>query len=121
MIGEKGRVVMPGAYVWRRLLYGLITLFIIMTVNFVIFRIMPGDPISLVISPEFTPEMRQLLMKQFGLDQPLPTQYVLYLKNMLTFNFGRSFYDRQPVLDELLDRLPNTLMLLGTAFVLNVF
>lgn len=112
---------MPGAYVWRRLLYGLITLFIILTVNFVIFRIMPGDPISLVISPEFTPEMRQLLMKQFGLDQPLPTQYVLYLKNMLTFNFGRSFYDRQPVLDELLDRLPNTLMLLGTAFVLNVF
>src|SRR5690606_22813670 len=62
-----------------------------------------------------------LLMKQFGLDQPLPTQYVLYLKNMLTFNFGRSFYDRQPVLDQLLDRLPNTLMLLGTAFVLNVF
>lgn len=112
---------MPGAYVWRRVLYALITLFIIVTLNFVIFRVMPGDPVSLVVSPDFTPEMRQLLIKQYGLDQPLLTQYIRYLKSMLTFDFGRSFYNRQPVLDELLSRLPNTLMLLGTAFVLNVF
>src|SRR5690606_27915098 len=76
---------------------------------------------SLVLSPDFTPEMRQLLLEKYGLDQPLPIQYVLYLKSMLTFDFGRSFYNRQPVLEELLARLPNTLMLLGTAFVLNVF
>ena len=82
---------------------------------------MPGDPVSLVLSPDFTPEMRQLLLEKYGLDQPLPIQYVLYLKSMLTFDFGRSFYNRQPVLEELLARLPNTLMLLGTAFVLNVF
>ncbi|MFS8582464.1 MAG: ABC transporter permease [Limnochordales bacterium] len=112
---------MSGTYIWRRIGYGLITLFIIVTLNFVIFRIMPGDPTSLVLSPDFTPEMRQLLLEKYGLDQPLPTQYVLYLKSMLTFDFGRSFYNRQPVLEELLARLPNTLMLLGTAFVLNVF
>ena len=112
---------MSGTYIWRRIGYGLITLFIIVTLNFVIFRIMPGDPMSLVLSPDFTPEMRQLLLEKYGLDQPLPTQYVLYLKSMLTFDFGRSFYNRQPVLEELLARLPNTLMLLGTAFVLNVF
>ncbi|REJ35234.1 MAG: ABC transporter permease [Bacillota bacterium] len=112
---------MSGTYIWRRIGYGLITLFIIVTLNFVIFRIMPGDPTSLVLSPDFTPEMRQLLLEKYGLDQPLPIQYVLYLKSMLTFDFGRSFYNRQPVLEELLARLPNTLMLLGTAFVLNVF
>ena|SRR5690554_771079 len=112
---------MSGTYIWRRIGYGLITLFIIVTLNFVIFRIMPGDPTSLVLSPDFTPEMRQLLLEKYGLDQPLPIQYLLYLKSMLTFDFGRSFYNRQPVLEELLARLPNTLMLLGTAFVLNVF
>lgn len=112
---------MSGTYIWRRIGYGLITLFIIVTLNFIIFRIMPGDPASLVLSPDFTPEMRQLLLEKYGLDKPLGTQYVLYLKSMLTFDFGRSFYNRQLVLDELLARLPNTLMLLGTAFVLNVF
>lgn len=111
---------MPGAYVWRRVGYGLITLFVIMTLNFVIFRIMPGDPVSLIMSPDFTPEMRELLRETYGLDQPLLTQYFLYLKNTIMFDFGRSFYNRQPVLDELLSRLPNTLMLLGTAFFLNV-
>lgn len=111
---------MPGAYVWRRVGYGLITLFVIMTLNFVIFRIMPGDPVSLIMSPDFTPEMRALLRETYGLDQPMLTQYFLYLKNTIMFDFGRSFYNRQPVLDELLSRLPNTLMLLGTAFLLNV-
>jgi len=112
---------MSRAYFWRRVGYGLITLFVIMTLNFVIFRIMPGDPVSLIISPEFTPEVRQLLLEMYGLDQPLLTQYFLYLKNMLTFDFGRSFVTRQPVLGELLSRLPNTLVLLGTSFLLNVF
>lgn len=112
---------MSGAYIWRRVGYGLITLFVIMTLNFVIFRIMPGDPISLVLSPDFTPEMRELLRESYGLDQPLFTQYVLYLKNMINFDFGRSFYNRKLVLDELLARLPNTLTLLGTAFALNIF
>src|SRR5690606_13567277 len=112
---------MSRAYFWRRVGYGLIMLFVIMTLNFVIFRIMPGDPVSLIICPEFTPEARQLLLEMYGLDQPLLTQYFLYLKNMLTFDFGRSFVTRQPVLGELLSRLPNTLMLLRTSFLLNVF
>ncbi|HLS89412.1 MAG TPA: ABC transporter permease [Sphingobacteriaceae bacterium] len=111
---------MSRAYFWRRVGYGLITLYVIITLNFVIFRIMPGDPVSLVLSPEFTPEVRQLLREQYGLDQPIMTQYWLYLKSMITLDFGRSFVTRQPVLDELLSRLPNTLMLLGTSFVLNV-
>src|SRR5690606_25018057 len=112
---------MSRAYFWRRVGYGLVTLFVIMTLNFVIFRIMPGDPVSLIISPEFTPEVKQLLIERYGLDKPLLSQYFLYLKGMLTFDFGRSFVTRQPVLGELLSRLPNTLMLLGTSFLLNVF
>src|SRR5690606_21444988 len=118
---EGGWVHMSSAYFWRRVGYGFLTLFIIVTINFVIFRVMPGDPVSLVLSPDFTPEVRQRLRELYGLDQPLWTQYVLYLKNMLTFDFGRSFVTRQPVLGELLSRLPNTLMLLGTSFLLNVF
>src|SRR5690606_37958873 len=108
---------MSRAYFWRRVGYGLITLFVIMTLNFVIFRIMPGDPVSLLISPEFASEVSQLLLEMYGLDQPLLTQYFLYLKNMLSFDFGRSFVTRQPVLGELLPRLPNPLLLLGTSFL----
>src|SRR5690606_24762803 len=111
---------MTGAYFWRRVSDALLTLFVIMTLNFVIFRVMPGDPVSLILSPDFTPEVRQLLRERYGLDKPLSTQYFLYLKSMITFDFGRSFVTRQPVLGELLSRLPNTLMLLGTAFALNV-
>jgi len=111
---------MTGAYFWRRVGYALLTLFVIMTLNFVIFRVMPGDPVSLILSPDFTPEVRQLLRERYGLDKPLWTQYLLYLKSMITFDFGRSFTTRQPVLGELLARLPNTLMLLGTSFVINV-
>lgn len=111
---------MSGAYFWRRLGYGLVTLYVIMTLNFVIFRLMPGDPVSLILNPSFTPELRELLRETYGLDKPMLTQYLLYLKNMITFDFGRSFITRQPVLGELLSRLPNTLLLLGTSFVLNV-
>lgn len=101
----------------RRLGYLLIALFVIITANFALFRLMPADPVSLVLAPEFTPEVRQQLREYYGLDRPIMVQYGLYLKSMITFDFGRSFRTSRPVMDELISRLPNTLMLLGTSLV----
>lgn len=107
-------------YFFRRLFVLLGSLFVIVTINFILFRLMPGNPVDTVISPDFTPEMKALLMERFGLNEPYYIQYWLYLKNLATLNFGRSFQTRLPVWEELLDRLPNTLLLLGSSFLLMV-
>lgn len=104
-------------YILRRFLYALVTLFVILSLNFAIFRLMPGDATTMIIDPRFTPEAIAELRKQFGLDESLTVQYVNYLKSLLTFDFGLSFTSRRPVIQELGERLPNTLILLGTAFL----
>ena len=72
--------------------YALITLFVIMTLNFIIFRIMPGDPCLAGFEPGVHPGSEaDCCGRMYGLDKPLWTQYFLYMKNMLAFDFGRSF------------------------------
>ncbi|MBU7027053.1 MAG: ABC transporter permease, partial [Theionarchaea archaeon] len=61
----------------------LITLFIITTLIFILFRLMPGDPASMVVSPRMTPELKAILRARFGLDKPLWYQYYLYLSNIV--------------------------------------
>lgn len=117
--GEKNEItkgkVMRG-YIAKRIIYALITLFVITTSNFVIFQILsPIDPVTMMVNPYFPPELKETLVKQFGLDQPLSTRYFKYIISMLTFNFGHSFVTRMPVATEILSRLANTLLLLGLA------
>src|SRR5690625_3248858 len=107
-------------YLFRRFFVLLGSLFVIVTINFILFRLMPGNPVDAVISPDVTPEMKAHLMERFGLDEPYYIQYGLYLKNLATLNFGQSFQTRLPVWDELLVRLPNTLLLLGSSFLIMV-
>ncbi|MDP0953198.1 glutathione ABC transporter permease GsiC, partial [Klebsiella pneumoniae] len=59
------------------------------------------------------------LRKQFGLDSPLYEQFFRYAKAMVTFDFGLSFLSQRPVWEELRSRLPNTVFLLGSAFLLS--
>lgn len=107
-------------YLLRRALFLLISLAVILTLNFVLFRWMPGSAVDSMIDPNFTPEMKANLTERFGLDQPLGTQFVRYLRSVITLDFGLSFRTRLPVAEELLSRLPNTLALLGSAFVVTV-
>jgi len=61
------------------------------------------------------------LVKQYGLDKPIfPDQFITFMKNLVTLDFGVSFYSRQPVWEEIALRLPNTLALTTSAFILNV-
>lgn len=102
-------------YIIRRILYTFITLFGVATILFFVFRIMPGDPTAQVISPALD-EVAQARLKQvYGLDKPLYLQYVLYLKNIATLEWGRSFTSSRKVFDIMAYRFWNTIFLMGAA------
>lgn len=106
-------------FILGRSLQIALALFIIMTLLFVLFRVMPGDPASMIMDPKMPPEAKQLIRHQFGLDKPLILQYWYYLKNTLRGNFGRSFYYPEPVFQIVIRKLPNTILLFTTAVILS--
>jgi len=102
----------------RRLVQVVPTVLAIAILNFIIIRLAPGDPALYIVgSSQGTAEYYELLRKQFGLDEPIVVQLGLYLWNLLRFDLGYSFVQQAPVLDAILARLPATLLLMGTAFV----
>jgi len=104
----------------RRLAGAFCVVAIVLVANFFLFRLMPGDPVSTVLDPRFSPQAKAQLQVLYGLDQPLPVQFFIYLRRTATFDFGLSFATQRPVLDEILGRLPNTLALLVPAYLLSV-
>jgi peptide/nickel transport system permease protein len=97
----------------------LITLLAVATFNFLLFHVLPGDPVRLQaraghLQPEDIARLREL----YGLDQPLWAQYFVYLRDLVTGNLGTSFAFRQPVAEILAQRLLNTVQLLALATVL---
>ena len=101
-------------YVLRRLLHSIIVLWAVVTILFLMFRLMPGNPLIAYISEALNEEQQRLIMAQFGLDRPLHEQYALYLWNLLHGNLGVSFFRREPVMSIILSVLPNTLILTVT-------
>lgn len=87
--------------VLRRLaLLGLMLLGL-MTLLFVITQVAPGDPARLMAGPNATDDMVQTIRQEYGLDQPLPRQYLNYLAGVLQGDLGRSIVSTKPVLQEL--------------------
>ncbi len=103
-----------------RLLRGLLTLWFAVSVTFFLVRLLPGDPALAVASPTMTEDQRERMLSDFGLDQPLLVQYVTYLGELVQGNLGLSFQQSVPVLDVLLERLPWTLILTGSALVVTL-
>jgi len=107
-------------YILRRAATAFAVFLVILTINFIIFHTIPGDPIrTLFQDPRISPEDLAQLRHSFGLDRPLWEQYVIYMKNSLTGDMGRSFsYYGDPVGDIVKVRLINTLILVGSASLL---
>lgn len=101
----------------KRLLSSIAVLAAVLVLNFLLFRLIPGDAVSTVIDPNFSAEAKARLRELYGLDKPLLEQFIIYMKQMLTFRFGLSFLSRRPVWDELLSRLPGTLSLMFFSMV----
>ncbi len=102
-------------YIIRRILYTIMTIFAVATILFFIFRVMPGDPTAQVISPALDEAAQARLKESFGLDKPLIVQYGLYLKNLVTLNWGRSYTTQHEVFGILKYRFWNTIFLMGAA------
>jgi len=105
-------------YILRRLLLAIPVLFGISLIVFLMMALIPGDPALAILGAYATPENVASLNAELGLDRPLPVQYLTWLGNLLTGDFGRSYSLNRPVLDEILERLGPTLLLAGTALVL---
>jgi peptide/nickel transport system permease protein len=97
-----------------------IAMFGVATILFFMFRMLPGDPTAQVISPALDTATQERMKAAFGLDKPMHIQYVIYLKNLVTMEWGRSFTSSRPVVDILVYRFWNTifLMVAGLFFAL---
>lgn len=106
-------------YLIKRLVFSLITLYFIASLQFVIFQVIaPIDPTTKgMMKPGWSPEIKEMLTRQYGLDQALHIRYIKFIINMFTWNFGISFTTMNPVAEDMSWRLVNTVLLLGSALV----
>jgi peptide/nickel transport system permease protein len=100
-------------YLLRRLLGAIPLLLGIATIVFFAVNLAPGDPTTYFLSPGMTQEVIQQMRANFGLDQPVYIRYVKWLGAMFSGDFGYSFSHSRPVVNVLMDFLPNTLILSG--------
>jgi peptide/nickel transport system permease protein len=107
-----------GGYILKRLVSAIPVLLGITIIVFLIMSLIPGDPATAILGSYATPENVEKLNQDLGLDKPMVRRYGMWLGNMLTGDFGRSYSLNRPVLDEILERFNATLILAGTSFVL---
>lgn len=101
----------------------LLMFLLLLGMSFIVFAslyIAPGDPATMVAGASATEEDIARVRASLGLDKPFLVQYFIYLKNLLTLNLGTSYTSRQPILQEILVRLPNTLNLACASMILAV-
>ncbi|MBM1219516.1 ABC transporter permease [Ponticoccus sp. SC2-23] len=105
-------------YILKRLISAIPVLLGISIIVFVIMALIPGDPATAILGSYATPENVERLNRDLGLDKGMVQRYFIWLGNMLTGDFGRSFALNRPVIDEVLERFNATLVLAGTSFIL---
>lgn len=121
---EPARAVRSRQAWWVPVVTYLVTGFALVTLNFLLPRLMPGDPIDALFSsgsPNYVydEQARAALAAYYGLDQPLISQYGAYLKGLLTGDLGHSIVGNEPVAELIAGQLPWTLLLMGTATALS--
>jgi peptide/nickel transport system permease protein len=114
-------------HVIKRVLQAIPLLLGIATILFIVMHIAPGDPIEMYIQKHretfatgrpFDPKLEQLIRHKYGLDRPVPVQYLIWLRNLARADLGESFQYHRPVLALIAERLPYTLQLTLLALVL---
>jgi len=113
-------------YFLGKLAQAVLTLFFIITFNFFLFRILPSDPVKILTKgtgQRLTPAEQQQLLSDLGLDKPVfPAQYLDYLGDTITLDLGKSFITQpnRDVVTVFMDKLPKTLLLVGTSTAASV-
>jgi peptide/nickel transport system permease protein len=107
------------SYVLKRIGYALVVLFVVSIVTFTIIQLAPGGP-SVLADPKLSSEEVALIEARLGIDQPIPVQYARWVMGLLQGDMGRSFLYQTGVLETILTRLPNTLILAGISLAFSV-
>ncbi len=108
-------------YILRRLLIAIPTLIVISFVVFAILALAPTDPLAQFgADPRVPPEVRERIRESMGLNDPWPVRYVKWISSVARLDFGYSFMSRGPVMDLIGQRLPNTLAVVGVAYLIGV-
>lgn len=95
-------------------------IFLVSVIVFFLIRLTPGDPAVAMLGEEATPQMIAVLRKEFGLDQPIPVQYAIWLGRVVRGDLGNSTRSHQPVLEAILERLPATVELTFFSLVISL-
>jgi peptide/nickel transport system permease protein len=108
-------------YLLRRLLQAVVVLGLVSGVGFAVLHLAPGGPAAIyALTPSMSAEDLARLTRELGLDRPVPEQYLKWIRGVLTGNWGRSYRDGRLVLEIIGERIPATLLLMGSAFGLAV-
>ncbi len=99
----------------KRILQSIPTLFIVITITFVLTRMIPGNPALTMLGPQAPKESVEQLEQELGLDKSKGEQYIMYLKQILSGDFGRSYSYNQSVVELIMERVPNTLVITLTS------
>ncbi|HGV3500859.1 ABC transporter permease [Providencia rettgeri] len=106
-------------YCLKRILATIPILIGLTLIVFLIMAMIPGDPAQALLGPWATPENVSRVKAELGLDKPLYQQYFIWMQNLISGDFGRSFVLNRPVVDEVLERFSATLVLGGSALLLS--
>jgi len=106
--------------IFRRAMQALLVVLAVSLMNFTLIRLAPGDPAAVIAGQSGAADEQYLkdLRAEFGLDQPMYVQIAAYYSQLFQFDLGYSYRQKQPVLDLVLERLPNTLLLTMSAFII---
>ncbi len=115
-VGGEGNL---GRFLLRRLLRTVVVVWGVVTVVFVVVRL-SGDPIALLVAPDTPPAEIERLRDRLGLNEPLPVQYGIFVRDALTGDFGTSLRYNRDALDVVTERIPATLQIALAAFALAV-
>jgi ABC-type dipeptide/oligopeptide/nickel transport system permease component len=108
-------------YVLKRTAFALITVFVAITLNFVLFRALPGDAVTnLSRVPHASEQLKRSIAQEFGLDKSKWQQYLIYLRQLAKGNMGISYEDQQPVVSKLKEKLANTIPMVALGTVLAI-
>jgi peptide/nickel transport system permease protein len=105
-------------YILRRLLLLIPTVLGVTLIVFLLMHFIPGDPVSLLLGDYYTPEVADAIRQEYGLDRPLYIQYGLWLKRMITGDWGNSIIAKRPIFEDLVRRFPITVELVILAMSL---
>jgi len=110
-----------GRYIAKRALTSIITFFAVLVLTFILFRLLPGNPVLLLFrNPQLTQQQIAQLSAQFGLNRPLYEQFILFIVNVFRGNWGLSFYYRVPVTQVLFPALLNSIILILPSTILAI-